>query len=97
MPNKKITEQERWIAHCKEKGTDPSHATFFEPCTAKLQYKVDKASDWKFKEIVEIGSLDDLMNLSALHGGANLVVCFGNSPRDMYPSRRITIYDDYIE
>ena len=66
-----------------------------------VKFRVCKASDWQYSAVVEIDSLEDLKNLSILHGYRPVIVDFHlrthwRSP-DPTTQGTITIYDDYME
>jgi hypothetical protein len=54
------------------------------------RFKIDKASDWKYQELRQIDTLEELLALLEEFGHAIVVAKFG----DEY---FITIYDDYLE
>lgn len=64
------------------------------------KYNVTKASDYKYMAEVEVNTLDDLKNLSAIHGCSQLIISFAFDPKSEWEDNHrpsIIIYDDYVE
>lgn len=59
-----------------------------------MKVHLEKASDWQFKEYIEINTLEDLIALQKKYK-EDLVVNFTNNNYSKEPF--ITIYDDYLE
>lgn len=61
----------------------------------EMTFEINKASDWSFKENVEINTMEDLKRLAEKYLDEN-----GNCSRlivDFLCGPSITIYDNYIE
>jgi maltose-binding protein MalE len=66
-------------------------------------FEINKASDWSFKENVEINTMEDLMNLAKKYADkkegetyTKLIIDFDGFT---YGTGRpfVTVYDDYVE
>lgn len=54
-----------------------------------MEFKIRKASDWKYEETVTLATLEEMEKFYNAHGHNNLVVNFKN--------KVIIIYDSWLE
>ena len=60
-----------------------------------MKFKVDRASDYNYKESVEINTLEELMEFVNKNGS---IVIWGDKEKGAYNDHSdITIYDGYLE
>lgn len=66
-----------------------------------MKFTLTKSSDYDFKQIIEINTLNDLERLQNKHKNELIInIISDNLTKDMYPEtdgRYIEIYDDYRE
>ena len=61
-----------------------------------MTIRVTKASDWKFEEYIQIGTLEDLFELTKKYGH-NIIINARRPYETEDDERTITVYDDYME